>query len=105
MKIKIPKIRDNLLVYIILWNILSAVLIAFLGVPRSILYFTDALNAWLFLSVFYDQTTSFFMGNSVYSYWDYGQHYKFDITYTDNMGNKTDLSLSVLFLQLCHFYD
>lgn len=45
------------------------------------------------------------MGNSVYSYWDYGQHYKFDITYTDNMGNKTDLSLSVLFLQLCHFYD
>ena len=58
MKIKIPKIRDNLLVYIILWNILSAVLIAFLGVPRSILYFTDALNAWLFLSAFRSQRYS-----------------------------------------------
>lgn len=73
----------------------------FYGCPERLAFFVCISQS----KVFYDQTTSFFMGNSVYSYWDYGQHYKFDITYTDNMGNKTDLSLSVLFLQLCHFYD
>lgn len=46
---------DKMLLYIIIWNMLSAVLIGFLNFPKLLLYITDAFNLLLFFNTIYTQ--------------------------------------------------
>ena len=45
----------KLVFFVIIWNILSAILIGFLKFPKSIIYIGDILNVWLFMNAIYKE--------------------------------------------------
>lgn len=54
LKVKKPSLEPSgggakLLILVVIWNMISAVLIGFVGFPKSMLYITDAINLFLFL--------------------------------------------------------
>ena len=49
---------SDLALFVIVWNMLAAVLIGFMKFPRSILYITDLLNIYLFINAAYNVVRS-----------------------------------------------